>query len=181
MRLTNKNSTKKLFIENPSRRFWKRKRVNRHMITNHSFGAFLFDLVPFRTQIVGQTVWTKVTAISFFGRAEAVVANEFWYWWYYICRKNLTQICSTKRPNGRGQPIRMTQLSDTASSSWFGNSESCTGNLQDFNNVMTAETMEDGWQETLENLNQVQTAKNNRRMRKTKKNPRWTIRRAKSE
>ena len=90
----------------------------------------------------------------------------------YICRKNLTQICSTKRPNGRGQPIRMTQLSsDTASSSWFGNSESCTGNLQDFNNVMTAETIEDGRQETLENLNQVQTAKNNRRMRKATKNP----------
>ena len=36
----------------------------------------------------------------------------------YICRKNLTQICSTKRPNGRGQPIPMAQLSDTASSSW---------------------------------------------------------------
>ena len=90
----------------------------------------------------------------------------------YICRKNLTQICSTKRPNGRGQPIRMTQLSsDTASSSWFGNSESCAGNLQDFNNAMTAETIEDGRQETLENLNQVQTAKNNRRMRKATKNP----------
>ena len=37
----------------------------------------------------------------------------------YICRKNLTQICSTKRPIGRGQPIRMTQLSEVIFSNRF--------------------------------------------------------------
>ena len=89
----------------------------------------------------------------------------------YICRKNLTQICSTKRPSGKGQPVRMTQLSDITSHSWMGIPESCVGNLQDFNNVMTTETMEDGRQGTFESLNQVQTAKNNRRMKKTTKHP----------